>query len=109
MSPEVYSVLILGCLAVALLVADRLYRINPFLVEEGFLGGSYKRCGVDLAPCPFGTRCINGICGNPQQLQLHDRNPLPVLPARASPNSIRPGVDHPASTLPAQWGIALPK
>ena len=53
MSPEVYSVLILGFLAVALLVADRLYRIQPFLVKEGFYSGSYSRCGVDLPPLCF--------------------------------------------------------
>lgn len=106
MSPEVYSVLIVGCIAVALLVADRIYRINPFLQKEGFLSGSYTRCGVDLPPCAFGTRCMNGICGDPRQLQLQDRNPLPVLPAAPA---VMSGPDSPASTLPSSWGITLPK
>ena len=105
MSPEVYSVLIVGCLAVALLVADRIYRINPFLQKEGFISGAYTRCGVDLPPCPFGTRCMNGICGNPQQVQLYDRNPLPVLPAAPV---IMPGPENPASTLPSPWGLVIP-
>ena len=110
MSPEVYSVLMLGCMAVALLVADRIYRINPFLrgQGEGFvIGNRYIRCGVDLPPCAFGTRCMNGICDNPVQAQLRDRNPLPVLPAE--PAHTLPGPIAPGPTLPSSWGIMLPK
>jgi hypothetical protein len=105
MTPELYSVLLLGCVAVGLLIADRIYRINPFLIREGFVsGGAYTRCGVDLPPCPFGTRCMNGICANPVQVQRIDRNPLPVLPAKPA---VLPGPEPPASTLPATWGIRL--
>ena len=100
--------LIFGCIAVGLLVADRVYRINPFLVSEGFAsGGTYQRCGVDLPPCDFPKRCINGICGKVEQRQLYDRNPLPVLP---QPPAVLPGISDmaSASTLPAAWGIQLP-
>ena len=109
MSKELYTVLTFGCIAVGLLVADRLYRINPFLLKEGFVSGSsYTRCGTDLPPCDFPLRCINGICGDPAQRQLHDRNPLPVLP---QPPALLPGVSDmaSASTLPAAWGINLPR
>ena len=110
MASDLYTVLIFGCIAVGLLVADRIYRINPYLTSEGFTsgGGAYQRCGVDLPPCAFPTRCMNGICGDPQQRQLYDRNPLPVLP---QPPTLLPGVSDmaAASTLPAAWGITLPK
>ena len=109
MSRDLYTALIFGCIAVGLLIADRLYRINPYLMNEGFTsGGVYQRCGVDLPPCNFPTRCMNGICGKPEQRQLHDRNPLPVLP---QPPALLPGVSDmaTASTLPAAWGITLPK
>ena len=109
MSPEIHSVLIFGCIAVGLLVADRIYRINPYLssLTEGFTSGSssYLRCGVDLPPCAFPTRCMNGICGIPEIAQKHDRNPLPVLP---QPPALLPGAQAPASTLPASWGLQLP-
>ncbi len=29
---------------------------------EGFEGRMGDRCGVDMAPCAFGTKCINGYC-----------------------------------------------
>jgi len=109
MSKELYTVLTFGCIAVGLLVADRIYRINPYLANEGFTSGSpYMRCGVDLPPCPFPTRCMNGICGDPEQRQLHDRNPLPVLPQAPA---LLPGVSGmaSASTLPSSWGLNLRK
>lgn len=110
MSRDLYTVLTFGCIAVGLLIADRIYRINPYLIREGFTsgGGAYTRCGTDLPPCPFPTRCMNGICGDPQQRQLHDRNPLPVLP---QPPVLLPGVSDmaSASTLPSSWGIQLDK
>ena len=108
MSSELYTVLIFGCIAVGLLIADRVYRINPYLRnKEGFQSGGAYRCGVDLPPCAFPLRCINGICGDPVQRQLSDRNPLPVLPQLPS---LLPGVSDmaTASTLPAAWSIQLP-
>ena len=83
MSEELYTVFIFGVLSVILLALDRMYRITPFLVREGFQGFGIPgvRCGVDLPPCNFPMRCINGFCcdSNKSQ-QLFDRNPLPVIP-----------------------------
>ena len=110
MSKDMYAAIIFGCVAVGLLFADRIYRINPYLLSEGFVsgGGAYTRCGTDLPPCPFPTRCMNGICGQPEKMQLRDRNPLPVLPPAPT---ILPGVSDmaSASTLPSTWGINLQK
>jgi hypothetical protein len=81
MSRELFAALILGAIAIALLIADRLFRINPFLVSEGFqISGYPKRCGTDLPPCPHETRCMNGFCRETDKPQLYDRNPLPVTP-----------------------------
>jgi hypothetical protein len=77
---ELRLVYIVLLIALGLLVADRFYRINPFLGIEGFQVGQPARCGVDLPPCDHPTRCINGFCRPPGQPQLYDRNPLPVLP-----------------------------
>jgi hypothetical protein len=83
MSEELYAVFIFGLLAVILLALDRMYRITPFLVREGFQGFGIPgvRCGVDLPPCNFPMRCINGFCcDSTKTQQLIDRNPLPVIP-----------------------------
>ena len=83
MSEELYAVFIFGLLAVILLALDRTYRITPFLVREGFQGFGIPgvRCGVDLPPCNFPMRCINGFCcDSTKTQQLIDRNPLPVIP-----------------------------
>lgn len=81
MSDEFYSVLILGIIAISLIVIDRIVRINPFLVAEGFQVAGYPiRCGTDLPPCPHPKRCMNGFCRETGQPQLYDRNPLPVIP-----------------------------
>jgi hypothetical protein len=83
MSEELYAVFIFGVLAVILLALDRMYRITPFLVREGFQGFGIPgvRCGVDLPPCNFPMRCINGFCcDSTKTQQLIDRNPLPVIP-----------------------------
>ena len=78
---ELRLVYIVLLIALGLLVADRFYRINPFLGIEGFMaGGEPPRCGVDLPPCDHPTRCINGFCRSEGKPQLYDRNPLPVLP-----------------------------
>ena len=81
MTVELYSVALIAALAIFLLVADRILRINPLLAREGFqIYGQPQRCGVDLDPCPFPKRCMNGFCMSSDQPQLYDRNPLPVTP-----------------------------
>jgi hypothetical protein len=81
MNIDLYSISIIALLAIVLLVADRMIRINPILANEGFqVYGQPQRCGTDLEPCPFPKRCINGFCYNTNEPQLYDRNPLPVVP-----------------------------
>ena len=76
---DAYMLALIGFIAVALLVADRMLRINPILAREGFqIPGQPQRCGVDLPPCAFPLRCMNGFCYSDTTPQLYDRNPLPV-------------------------------
>jgi hypothetical protein len=81
MKLDIHLIILIGSVAIALLLADRLFRINPFLVSEGFqISGYPTRCGTDLPPCPHETRCMNGFCRGTDTPQLYDRNPLPVTP-----------------------------
>jgi hypothetical protein len=81
MTTDFYNALILAGIAITLLIVDRYVRINPFLAGEGFqISGYPTRCGTDLPPCPYKTRCMNGFCRGTEQPQLYDRNPLPVTP-----------------------------
>jgi hypothetical protein len=48
-------------------------------LEEGFIGG--LRCGVDLAPCPNGLKCINGFCAETDPKPVREEDPIPVLPS----------------------------
>lgn len=41
-----------------LLLCDRIFRINKYI--DNFENPT--RCGVDLPPCAFGKRCMNGFC-----------------------------------------------
>ena len=85
MTTYVQAALVVAVLAVALLVADRFFRINPYLFREGFqVAGQPQRCGVDLDACPHPLRCVNGFCRSEAKPDLFDRNPLPVLPASRS-------------------------
>ena len=87
-----YQLGILGFIAVALLVVDRVMRINPLLNKlkvgsEGFKvntgTGSMiagKRCGVDLFPCGGNLRCGNGMCISQKKTMPIETYPLPVYP-----------------------------
>ena len=79
MNADMYCIALVAAIAIGLLLADRVLRINP-LIYEGFQLGQPQRCGVDLEPCPFPLRCMNGFCMSSDQPQLYDRNPLPVTP-----------------------------
>ncbi len=48
---------------------------------EGFEAVEGDRCGVDMAPCPKGTRCINGYCMPPTAPQLPAYSDLKVEPS----------------------------
>lgn len=78
MKEGLYCLGMISVIAIGLLIADRVYRINPML--EGFQVGQPQQCGVDMTPCPFPMRCMNGYCHTQDQPQMYDRNPLPVVP-----------------------------
>ena len=87
-----YQLGILGFIAVALLVVDRVIRINPLLNKlkvdaEGFRmntgTGSRRagtRCGVDLFPCASNLRCGNGMCISQKTTMPIEAYPLPIYP-----------------------------
>jgi hypothetical protein len=87
---EVYVVVLFGGLAIALLLMDRVFRIQPFLERQGFQSGgsekpgSIKRCGVYggvvQTGCPSGLRCINGLCMGENLPGIVEKHPLPVVP-----------------------------
>ena len=54
---DLIPVLIVLFIACALTVAYGVTR-----EVEGFEGLPGDRCGVDMAPCAHGTKCINGYC-----------------------------------------------
>ncbi len=53
---------------------------------EGFTSEPGDRCGVDLPPCPHGTRCMNGYCLPPTAPVLPQISDLKVEPS--DPNDL---------------------
>jgi hypothetical protein len=71
---ELYFITLILLLAVALLVADRMVRI------EGFLDTCKdQRCGIGFQPCKYPLRCMNGVCA-PTDPPLLKETDLPVVP-----------------------------
>jgi hypothetical protein len=78
------------CIAVALLIADRILRIQPFIINnvaqrEGFQmpilnNGRARACGVGMLSCPESTKCGNGLCISVDPVPLVEKYPLPVMP-----------------------------
>ena len=73
---ELYFIALILLLAIALLVADRILRIERFIDKVEQAPG---RCGVGFAPCEHPLRCINGICA-PTETPFLKKTDLPVLP-----------------------------
>lgn len=67
--------LILILLGFFLLLLDRFYRINQ--VIDSF--ENPLRCGLNLAPCAFGKRCMNGYCIS-NDVPVLKPTMLPVFP-----------------------------
>lgn len=71
---------------IILLFACVLFGCSAFMRfrTEGFAdfqtGVPEGMCGVDLAPCPFGTRCINGYCRTEDTLPISASSGLRVEP-----------------------------
>jgi hypothetical protein len=78
MKTHVTELLFLAGIALALLFADRHYRLKSIL-REGFQGG-LQMCGVGLPPCPFGTVCGNGFCISTEPPKQPEFSGLPVFP-----------------------------
>jgi len=81
------SIIALLFIAIVLLIADRLLRIEPYIknirvVSEPFQMPPLKsrRCGVDMLSCMNTTKCGNGFCIETDPVPLIEKNPLPVLP-----------------------------
>lgn len=73
------ALLTIALIAIGLLLADRYYRIAS--LTEGFQSsGRGSRCGVDLPPCDFPLRCMNGICRDQALPHLPPVSSIPVLP-----------------------------
>ena len=81
------AIIVLLCIAIVLLIADRLIRIQPYIekirvVNEPFqmppIGA--RRCGVDMLSCTNTSKCGNGFCISTEPVPLVEKNPLPVLP-----------------------------
>jgi hypothetical protein len=82
-----WSIIGLLCIAIVLLIADRLIRIQPYIqkvhiVNEPFQSPplSARRCGVDMLSCTNTTKCGNGFCISTDPAPLVNKYPLPVLP-----------------------------
>ena len=71
---------------IILLVACVLFGCSAFMRyrREGYVNYNTDvpegMCGVDLPPCPFGTRCINGYCKTEGTLPISPSSGLPVKP-----------------------------
>jgi hypothetical protein len=71
---------------IILIIACVLFGCSAFMRfrTEGFTNYNTDipegMCGVDLPPCPFGTRCINGYCKTEEQPSFAPSSGLPVKP-----------------------------
>lgn len=84
------SLIILLCIALVLVIIDRIIRIQPYIttvvvIEEPFQmpvlkNGRATACGNGLISCPEGTKCGNGLCISTDPFHLTEKYPLPVLP-----------------------------
>ena len=69
---DLACILIIIAVGLAFLFARRVF------IKEAFENMT-QQCGVDMAPCAMGTRCMNGFCF-PDTTPPVRLNDLPVLP-----------------------------
>jgi hypothetical protein len=72
---EGIAAFIILILATVLVVSRR---VEGFI--NYFTGVPEGMCGVTLAPCPFGTRCMNGFCHTDIAPAMPPTSGLPVKP-----------------------------
>ena len=77
---EVVSALIILAIACVLFGCSAFTRFRMEGFENFETGVPEGMCGVDLAPCPFGTRCINGFCKTENTIPISPSSGLPVKP-----------------------------
>lgn len=87
--------ILVGIIAVGLLLADRIIRLQPYLNKmkcnsggsssdiEGFQApilskGRARACGVGMEPCASPSKCGNGLCISTNPKPLVEKYPLPV-------------------------------
>lgn len=75
MKVNISDFLILIGVGLFLLILDRFYRVDR--VIDSFVNP--LRCGVDLPPCSFKKRCMNGYCVSDDVPTLKPTM-LPVFP-----------------------------
>jgi hypothetical protein len=75
MKVQTSDFIILIIVGIVLLFLDRYFRINKII--DSF--ENPLRCGVDLPPCAFGKRCMNGYCVSDSVPTLKPTM-LPVFP-----------------------------
>jgi hypothetical protein len=79
-SNETISALIILLVACVLFGCSAFMRFRTEGFEDFQVGIPEGTCGVDLAPCPFGTRCINGFCRTEDTIPISPSSGLPVKP-----------------------------
>ena len=72
-SSDFVCLLIIIAIGLAFLIARRVF------IKEAFENAATQQCGVDMAPCAPGTRCMNGYCFPDLTPRVRD-NDLPVYP-----------------------------
>lgn len=79
-SQEQISAMIILLIACVLFGCSAFMRFRTEGYEDYATDVPEGMCGVDLAPCPFGTRCINGYCKTDLTSPLPPSSGLPVKP-----------------------------
>jgi len=70
----------IGCALTLMFVLGLLLLILRKPLSEGFTSDGAARCGVDMAPCDAGLKCVNGFCAKTEPRAAYDKEPVPLLP-----------------------------